>query len=222
MNSSALIGGKFNLKKSFTRFALQHKCCNFNQWEDSIYNRSHTGLYLNLTYDNHQVLIITFIKVTVWLWFHFQCILCWLIVFQQFYFTQLPFISNQETSAEFNSNWISKCICSSSMAWIELPNLNSFSHVLKFRYSEKATKFEKNLPPFFEITYLVMSKQSGRFKKNWLPSQNIWTLLPSQSFLKRVKAINSCIGGFCSIAGSLNFYYLIIGYYSELQKKKSA
>ena len=91
---------------------------------------------------NHKVLI-TFIKVTVWFWFHFQCILCWLIVFQQYYFTQLPFISNQETSVEFNSNWISKCICSSSMAWIELPNLNSFSHVLKLRYCEKATTFEK-------------------------------------------------------------------------------
>ena len=30
-NSSALIGGKFILKKSFTRFALQSECCNFNQ-----------------------------------------------------------------------------------------------------------------------------------------------------------------------------------------------
>ena len=97
---------------------------------------------------NHKVLI-TFIKVTVCYWFHFQCILCWLIVFQQYYFTQLPFISNQETSVEFNSNWISKCICSSSMAWIELPNLNSFNHVLKFRYCEKATKFEKKSSTFF-------------------------------------------------------------------------
>ena len=32
INSSALIGGKFIFqKKSFTRFALQCKCCNFNQ-----------------------------------------------------------------------------------------------------------------------------------------------------------------------------------------------
>jgi hypothetical protein len=32
---SALIGGKFICKKkSFTRFALQSECCNFNQWED--------------------------------------------------------------------------------------------------------------------------------------------------------------------------------------------
>ena len=145
--------------------------------------------------------------MTVWLWFHFQCILCWLIVFQQFYFTQLPFISNQETSVEFNSNWISKCICSSSMAWIELPNLSSFNHVLKFRYCEKATKFEKKSPIIF-WNYLVTSKQSGRFlKKLLLPFQNIWTLLPSQSFQKRVKAINSCIGRFCGNAGSLNFYY---------------
>ena len=31
---SALIGGKFILlKKSFTRFALQSECCNFNQWK---------------------------------------------------------------------------------------------------------------------------------------------------------------------------------------------
>ena len=30
-NLSALIGGKFILKKSFTRFALQSECCNFNQ-----------------------------------------------------------------------------------------------------------------------------------------------------------------------------------------------
>jgi hypothetical protein len=34
-NTSALIGGKFIHKKSFTRFALQSECCNFNQWEDS-------------------------------------------------------------------------------------------------------------------------------------------------------------------------------------------
>ena len=88
---------------------------------------------LQLTFWKILTVPITFIKVTIWFWFHFQCILCWLIVFQQYYFTQLPFISNQETSVEFNSNWISKCICSSSMAWIELPNLNSFSHVLKFR-----------------------------------------------------------------------------------------
>ena len=27
--------------------------------------------------------------------------------------------------------------------------------LLKFRYCEKAMKFEKNLPPFFEITYLL-------------------------------------------------------------------
>ena len=32
INSSALIGGKFIFKKkSFTRFALQSECCNFNQ-----------------------------------------------------------------------------------------------------------------------------------------------------------------------------------------------
>jgi hypothetical protein len=37
---SALIGGKFILKKSFTRLALQSECCNFNQWEAWIYNRS--------------------------------------------------------------------------------------------------------------------------------------------------------------------------------------
>ena len=35
---------------------------------------------------------------------------------------------------------------------------------LKFRYCEKATKFEKNLVPFLEITYLVASKQNGQFK----------------------------------------------------------
>ena len=98
---------------------------------------------------NHKVLI-TFIKVTVWFWFHFQCILCWLIVFQQYYFTQLPFISNQETSVEFNSNWISKCICSSSMAWIELPNLNSFSHKVQILW--EGHKIWKNLTPFFDIT----------------------------------------------------------------------
>ena len=41
-NLSALIGGKFIFqKKSFTRFALQSECCNFNQWEEWIYNRSH-------------------------------------------------------------------------------------------------------------------------------------------------------------------------------------
>ena len=39
-NLSALMGGKFILKKSFTRFALQSECCNFNQWEHSNYNRS--------------------------------------------------------------------------------------------------------------------------------------------------------------------------------------
>ena len=31
---------KIYLKKSFTRFALQSECCNFNQWEHSNYNRS--------------------------------------------------------------------------------------------------------------------------------------------------------------------------------------
>ena len=36
----------FILKKSFTRFALQSECCNFNQWEHSIYNRS-LGLIYN-------------------------------------------------------------------------------------------------------------------------------------------------------------------------------
>ena len=30
-NLSALIAGKFIFKKSFTRFALQSECCNFNQ-----------------------------------------------------------------------------------------------------------------------------------------------------------------------------------------------
>ena len=45
------------------------------------------------------------------------------------------------------------------------------------------------------------------FEKRLLPSQNIWTLLPSQRFLKRGKAINSCIGHFCGIAGHLNFYF---------------
>jgi hypothetical protein len=30
-NSRALIGGKFIKIKSFTRFALQSECCNFNQ-----------------------------------------------------------------------------------------------------------------------------------------------------------------------------------------------
>ena len=106
----------------------------------------------NFLENNHKVLI-TFIKVTVCYWFHFQCILCWLIVFQQFYFTQLPFISNQETSVEFNSNWISKCICSSSMAWIELPNLNSFSYVLcKVQILWEGHKIWKNLPAFFERT----------------------------------------------------------------------
>ena len=39
-NSSALIGGKFILKKSFTRFALQSECCNVNQWEHLNYNWS--------------------------------------------------------------------------------------------------------------------------------------------------------------------------------------
>ena len=58
MNSSALIGGRFifRKKKTSTRFALRCKCCNFNQWDDWIYNRSHNlkpGLYLNLTDDNH-------------------------------------------------------------------------------------------------------------------------------------------------------------------------
>ena len=48
MNSSALIGGKFIFKqKSFTIFALQFECCNFNQWEHSIYNRL-CDLYITL------------------------------------------------------------------------------------------------------------------------------------------------------------------------------
>ena len=38
---SALIGGKpIFTKKFFTRFSLQSKCNNFNQWEHWIYNRS--------------------------------------------------------------------------------------------------------------------------------------------------------------------------------------
>ena len=36
----SLIGGKFILRKSFARFALQPECCNFNQREHSNYNRS--------------------------------------------------------------------------------------------------------------------------------------------------------------------------------------
>ena len=45
-NLSALIRGKFVFsKRSFTRFALQSKCCNFNQWELTIYNRSHNLAY---------------------------------------------------------------------------------------------------------------------------------------------------------------------------------
>ena len=31
---------KIYSKKSYTRFALQSECCNFNQWEHSNYNRS--------------------------------------------------------------------------------------------------------------------------------------------------------------------------------------
>ena len=41
------------------------KCCNFNQWEDWIYNRSHDlqpGLYLNLTDDSHHGLMPNLIK----------------------------------------------------------------------------------------------------------------------------------------------------------------
>ena len=61
-NSSALIGGKFIFqKKSFTRFALQSECCNFNQWEEWIYNRSHDlqpSLYLNLIDDNHRYALL--------------------------------------------------------------------------------------------------------------------------------------------------------------------
>ena len=40
INSSGLIGGKFNCKKSFTRFDLQSEFCNFNQWEKWKFNRS--------------------------------------------------------------------------------------------------------------------------------------------------------------------------------------
>ena len=44
-NLSALIGGKFTLKKSFAIFALQSECCNFNQLEfitgHVIYNPIH-------------------------------------------------------------------------------------------------------------------------------------------------------------------------------------
>ena len=39
--------------KSFTRFALQSKCCNFNQWEHWIYNRS-CDLYLQIPTENHR------------------------------------------------------------------------------------------------------------------------------------------------------------------------
>ena len=57
MNLSALIGGKFIFsKKSFTRFALQSECCNFNQWEHSNYNKTcdlWPGLYLQIPTENH-------------------------------------------------------------------------------------------------------------------------------------------------------------------------
>ena len=42
-------------------------------------------------------------------------------------------------------------------------HFNKFN-ILKFRYCENTTKFEKNLPPFFEI---VTSKYSGIFFSNF-------------------------------------------------------
>ena len=52
---------------------------------------------------------------------------------------------------------------------VEKPWLLNF---LKSRYCEKATKFEKNLPPRFEITSQSQSKMGDFFKFLWL-SQNI-------------------------------------------------
>ena len=55
----------FFQKKSFTRFALQSECCNFNH---SIYNRS-PGLYLNLTDDNHLCELQVYWKVQLFFCF---------------------------------------------------------------------------------------------------------------------------------------------------------
>ena len=47
--------------------------------------------------------------------------------------------------------------------------------LLKFRYCEKATKFEKKSPTFF-WNYLVTSNKLGDFYKFLLSPKNIWTL----------------------------------------------
>ena len=50
----------------------------------------------------------------------------------------------------------------------------SWSHLIKFRYSEKTTTIWKNLPLF--LTLLGNFKKVGDVFKTILPSQNIWTL----------------------------------------------
>ena len=51
----------------------------------------------------------------------------------------------------------------------------ALENAVKFRYSEKATKFWKKSSNFFDFTKECQIR-SGHFFQNW-PSQNIWTLI---------------------------------------------
>ena len=62
--------------------------------------------------------------------------------------------------------------------------------LVKFIYSEKATKFFRNLPLTFIGLQYIRSKVRGRFRKILWPSQNIWTLF--QSFHKRWEFYDKC------------------------------
>ena len=48
--------------------------------------------------------------------------------------------------------------------------------VIKFIYSEKATKFCEIFPVDFDRYYIGRTNLRWRFRKNVWPSQNIWTL----------------------------------------------
>ena len=79
--------------------------------------------------------------------------------------------------------------------------MDQFLKDLKFRYYEKATKFEKNSHLFWQTScfYSVASKQVGYFFKFLWPFQKSWTLKASP----RVKIFSQFEGStlFCTSIG---------------------
>ena len=57
-----------------------------------------------------------------------------------------PFGETEQNSQNDNYFWSKLQIC------IVFTNAQTTVSIIKFRYCDKATKFEENLPPFYEIT----------------------------------------------------------------------